>query len=265
MKVITESLLRSEFKKEIPEVYVVEKESIITPSAKQFLRDKKIEAIYEKDSGKTEKNQKVKKVEIKSECVEFKEIKEEFKPKFISNYDGGMYDTKPEYMTHIFGNKLVFKDDSKIIFRGKVDSLQSKILKTQLKLSEAGEEKIVQELEDVLNLFREISRVEVLEKNLEKCMLFGLPFDEIQKHSHNPKKHYGISHLSLSIKMGMVLVELNSLRTEIREVELHAMKAFRSGTNVDRKDIITALNRASSGIYVLMCRCNSQYYEKNKR
>jgi ethanolamine utilization cobalamin adenosyltransferase len=265
MRVITESLLRSEFKKGIPEKYIIKKDFIITPSARQFLRDKQVETVYEHDEIKIKKIEEAQCLKTENEYGEFKEIKLEYKPKFISDYDGGMYEKKPEYMTHIHGNKLVFKDDDRIVFRGKIDSLQAKLQKVQIHLSKHGEEKFSSELEDVLVLLRNILKAEVLEEDLGEHKLFGLALDEIQRQSHDPKKYYGISHFLPSVDMGIAMVELNVLRAEIRELELHAMKAFRNGVGVNRKDIIRSLNRASSGLYVLMCRCKSQYYENNKR
>ncbi len=40
MSVITESVLRSDFKKEVPKVLEVKKSDILTPSAKQYLRER---------------------------------------------------------------------------------------------------------------------------------------------------------------------------------------------------------------------------------
>ena len=86
--------------------------------------------------------------------------------------------------------------------------------------------------------------------------------DDIKKHSHNPNEFYGINHFLPSASMGIVMAQLNLLRTEIREVEIYAMKAFRNGSSVKRLDIIEILNRMSSAVYVLMCRFKSGYYKK---
>jgi ethanolamine utilization cobalamin adenosyltransferase len=49
------------------------------------------------------------------------------------------------------------------------------------------------------------------------------------------------------------MAQLNILRTQVRELELMAMDAFYVGEGkVEREDIIQALNRLSSLIYVLM-------------
>ena len=52
--------------------------------------------------------------------------------------------------------------------------------------------------------------------------------------------------------MGEVGARLNCLRTQARECELYAMKAFSRNGNTERPDIIQALNRLSSGFYILV-------------
>ena len=46
---------------------------------------------------------------------------------------------KPEYMTHLRGNLLVFKDHPRIALRGKIDSLEAAIILLQLKAQEKGD------------------------------------------------------------------------------------------------------------------------------
>ena len=59
--------------------------------------------------------------------------------------------------------------------------------------------------------------------------------------------------------MGAVAMELNFLRTQVREAELCAANAFPKG---DELNMIQHLNRLSSGIYILFCRVLSGYYER---
>jgi len=257
MSVITETLLRSEFKRNIPKRYEIDKNTILTPSAKQYLKEQQIEIVDVEVGREQDKRE--------NQYKKFEKLKGDFQPKFISNYDGGMYEEKPEFMTHISGNKLVFKDDNRIVFRGKLDSLQSCVLKAQYQLLEHDELQLSENLEDVLTLIRKILRAEVMDEELEDIKLFGLSFDQIRKHSHAPKEHYGISHFMPTVDMGYPLIELNDLRTMVRETEIAAMKAFRKDLILERNDLIQALNRMSSGIYVLMCRFKSGFYLNKKR
>ena len=50
--------------------------------------------------------------------------------------------------------------------------------------------------------------------------------------------------------MGETALELNCLRTQVREAELAAAAAFGEG----REDILRCLNRLSSAVYILFCR-----------
>lgn len=62
MKVLTEESLRIQFKKETPKTYTVDNKALLTPSAKEYLREKNVELIIkeilEEDSG--DKNQTMK-------------------------------------------------------------------------------------------------------------------------------------------------------------------------------------------------------------
>lgn len=252
MKVLTEEALRVEFKKNIPEKYIVNEDLIVTPAARQYLKEKNVELIVKKE--KTEKEDE----------FEFKEnrIPEgKITPKYISYYSGGAFEQKPEYMTHIFGNKLVYKDDPRIIFRGKLDSLQSEILELQHLSYAKDVEKLSMELQEVLEYVREILRCEVLSEEYSREKLFGLNEEELRDMSHSPKKYLGVGHILPHYKMDEIMLKLNSLRSSSREVELAAVKAFKKENGIERVDIIKALNRLSSGIYILMCKYKAGEYK----
>jgi len=258
MKVLTEGTLRLEFKNKLPKSYVVNSDVLITPSARQFLRDKNIELIIEdmvqddKKEDFSKKGNKYKELEITTQKIV---------PKYVSYYSGGALENKPEYMTQINGNKLVFKDDPRIIFRGKLDSLQSKIMELQVLIASKKITKLVEELDEVLNYTREILKAEVLEEEFSIERLIGLREEELREMSHHPKKHFGIDHILPNYRMGEILVGLNSLRSSVREVELAAIKAFRRDFEIRRIDIIKALNRLSSCIYIMMCKYNAGLYK----
>lgn len=258
MKVLTEAILRGEFKNKLPEKYIVKSTVLITPSARQFLRDRNIQLIIE-DKAQCDINGANKKDQNKYKELETPDNK--IVPKYISSYTGGALESKPEHMTQIYGNKLVFKDDLRIIFRGKLDSLQSKILELQIFTDSKNITGLLEELEEVLNYTREILKSEVLEKEFFSPNLIGLNDKQLREMSHHPKKHFGVEHILPDYKMGDVIIKLNSLRSSVREVELAAIKAFRRDFEIDRADIIKALNRLSSCIYILMCKYKAGLYK----
>ena len=80
---------------------------------------------------------------------------------------GGFLTEKPEHMTHLNGDFLVVKDHPRIIFRGKLDTLESELILCQL--TDKGLEAPVGE---ILELARRIIRCEVLDELVGKKAVF---------------------------------------------------------------------------------------------
>ena len=250
MSVLTESTLRGKLRNTNVTEYEVEKGVIVTPSARQYLQDKNIKLVY-----KNEKSKEVNSQNIQSEV-------KAFTPKYI-HVNGGVFEKKPEHMTQLKDNKLVAKDHKRIIFRGKIDSLQSKILEVQVQCKNINEIKVLKELEEVLGYVRKILEAEVLEKEFNLDTLIGLSSDELTAYSHNPKKHLNTEHIFYpSIDMGPIVIWLNALRAVSREVEISAYQAFKNEENEStREDIALALNRLSSCFYIMMCKYMAGKYK----
>lgn len=255
MAVLTESTLRKQLKDVEAKQYQVEKHTVITPSAKEYLahRGIKLQIVDRLDESPI-------KVEVKEDVK--KEVKGD---KFIPKYQclhGGYTDTKPEYMTQLFGNKLVPKNHRRIVFRGQMDSLQSKILEGQIIADKLGKKGLVGDLEEVLDFVRNILRAEVLEEPLDSFKLIGYEEDQIREMSHHPKKHFGIDHIFPNYKMGEAVVMLNFIRSAAREVEICGFNAFiDEDREIHRKDIMRYLNRLSSTLYVMMLKELSGKYK----
>lgn len=243
LSVITESVLRRELKNSSLTEYEVEKGAIITPSAKQYLADKNIKIIYKEEKCKEMSNH-----DIQRETPSFT-------PKYM-HINGGVFEKKPEYMTQLYGNKLVAKDHKRIIFRGKLDSLQAKILEAQILSKDSKETKIVKELEEILSYVRKILAAEVLENEFNVLSLIDLNYDELRAYSHNPKKYLNTEHIVYpSMEMGHIVIALNALRAQSREAEISAYQAFKNEDGEPaRSDIVLALNRLSSCFYIMMCK-----------
>jgi len=117
-------------------------------------------------------------------------------------------------------------------------------------------------LDEMLVLMRATLRAEVIGEPLSIAQLFGLDDTSLREQSHHPQKYYGVAHFVPDISMGLEVVLLNKLRTEVREVEVVAAQALRYQGQGSRIDIIQVLNRLSSAIYILMCRVRSGYYKR---
>ena len=172
------------------------------------------------------------------------------KPERFYVMGGGFVEEKPEHMTHLNAQILVPKTHPRIRFRGAMDTLEAELILAQLAVPEmAGQ------LEEILDLARRIIRCDVLEEKLEDKPLCGLTETEQRSRSHRPQEFYGQAHFMPGAEDGMGMARLNRARCAAREAELAAVYAFsdRNG-NPTRVDILRALNRMSSMLYILMIR-----------
>lgn len=169
--------------------------------------------------------------------------------------DGRAYAEKPEHMTHLRGNLLVGKNHPRIAFRGKLDSLQARIIEAQLTARDEGRQALSDDLGEVLAFARELLGSEVKDEAFARETLFGLDEKTIRAMSHDPRRHFGIGHPVPDADMGKCAAALNTVRTLAREAELAGIAAF-VGDNgaTSRPDLLRALNRLSSGVYILLCR-----------
>lgn len=245
MKIITEADLRAELvgEKGIDRYYVTV-DTFVTPLAKEYLAEHKIELVYEETMQTNSKSYSTNKVP----------------ETFIDLETGAVLDKKPERMTHLYGNRLVPKTNKRIILRGRLDSLQSEIILWQTIAHQKGYQELVSDLDGLLRLSREILRAEVCEQVLPDFELCGMTSDELHYASQHVKEYFGFSHPIPGYQMGVLAAGLNKLRTQVRETELVAEQAF---AETDKQDsILKALNRMSSAVHVLYCRLLAGQYER---
>jgi len=161
-------------------------------------------------------------------------------------------DEKLEHMTHLRGDTLVPKSHPRIALRGKLDSLGAQVVLLQCDLDAENKDiALLEDLQEILELLGEIMYAEVKDEPLQRSTLLGLTWAEIRKQSHSPQVYFGIRALTPpSAGLGKTYAQLNALRAAVREAELTAVTAF--GT--ERPDLVQALNRLSSAVYILMCR-----------
>lgn len=234
MKILTEADLRSACLTGKVREYSVEPGTYVTPLAQEFLKDRKI-TLTEKKNVQEMPREPV----VNRGAATYRDAS-----------TGITYAEKPEHMTHLRGNLLVEKIHPRIALRGALDSFQAELMETQFWLAEAGRTRIAEELEDILSYVRAILGAEVQDRSLEDQKLFEMDEEQIRDFSHHIPERLGIPHPVLNYRMGEPVLLLNRLRTQIRECELAAVSAFGS----ERQDLVQALNRLSSAIYILMCR-----------
>ena len=203
-------------------VFFLGKEDHLTPSARDWLSRERIEIL----SGQQAK-------------IETYQLQ-----------NGAVFTQKPEHMTHLHGNVLVPKTHPRIAFRGAVDTLESILLLCQLELEHRRKE-----LQEILDLARKLIRCEVLDEAVGSAALCGLSEQEIRTHSHFPQNYYSQPHFMPQWSDGKAVLLLNRARSACRETELAAAHAFLDPEgNLTRPDILQAINRMSSMLYILMIR-----------
>ncbi len=199
----------------------------LTPSARDFLRREKIEILPASQA----------------------------RPEEYVLENGAVFREKPEQYTHLRGNILVPKTHPVIAFRGCMDTLQAELLLAQQAVSRGD---LRQKLEEVLQLARSIIRWDVMEEPASQKPLCGLDADALRARSHDPRKYYGQPHFMPEYTDGPGILQLNKARCAARAAELAAVNAFtdREG-RVTRPDLLLALNRMSSMLYILMIQLKS--------
>ena len=240
--IVTESDLRATWSKEKITVLRIPPGSVITPPAREFIGNKGI------------------RVEIDGEgTVDFTSLT--YNTTVHSRKEEASYGRKtlpkaekPEYMTHLNGKTLVLKSDPVIRLRGELDSFISQLVETELWFIGRGYTGMAEKLNEVVVFCRSLMQAEVLGKEFEFPTMLGFDKDQLREVSHNPMKYFGVKHSFVSKKHGMSVAKLHVLRSKSREVELAAVAAFVSDEGICRReDIVSALNRLSSILYILVC------------
>lgn len=95
-------------------------------------------------------------------------------------------------------------------------------------------------------------KCDVQNSPLSEVNILGLTHGEQREMSYHPERYFKIGHIMPSVDMGVTILGLNTLRSHVREIEIAAVTAFVK--DVEKQDLIQALNRMSSVIYTMMLR-----------
>ena len=168
--------------------------------------------------------------------------------------NGAVLRQKPEQMTHLNGDVLVLKTHPRIAFRGAMDALEAELMLCQRNVRE----EIRKSLGEGPSLARMLIRCEVMGEPVPEGKLCGLTEFEQRERSHRPQDYYGQAHFMPEHTDGAEVLWLNRCRCAVRSAELAAARAFTDGDgNAVRGDILRALNRMSSMVYILMIQVKS--------
>ena len=260
LKAITEDFLRLELRNAQPETYYVPEGKILTPAAREYLQQRKIKIAKGEPPEATPAEPAAPAAPAPAAAPAAAAAPT---AKYRDHETGAFYMEKPEHMTQLFGNELVTKNHPRILFRGKLDSLQAMVVLDQALIAADGNQKLVDDLGSILDNLREMMRCDVLDETYCRQTIIGLTHQELRERSHNPQKFFGIKQMLLpDYTMGRDYALLNQLRAAVRETEVAAAGAFLSGSKCTRPDIMEELNRLSSALHIMMCMYLAGMYRK---
>lgn len=262
--IVTEYELRANWHKTKEKVITLPPGSVITPSARDFIRSKGIDVQIEGngllDINKTTFSSSQQTV-IKHKP--FEETWNDPRKSQNQNQRPTPPGVKPEHMTHLHQGALVTKTHPVIAYRGQLDLFQCELVEAQVYFEQEGEVGLILKLEEIATFARALMVNEVKETPFQWETLIGLTPDELRERSHHPKKYFGVEHTPLSYTHGLVVSKLQYLRAKSREVELYANRAFTNDAGeCTRRDLIQALNRLSSAFYILACEVRGRKNEE---
>jgi ethanolamine utilization protein EutL len=168
---------------------------------------------------------------------------------------------KGERLTHLVDDRsLVPKTHARMDLRGKIDLLEGTIFDAQVAADAEGARDLVGELEDVLALTRRIVGAEVTSKPLGEWTMAGMDAARIRWASHHTQELYGVPFMYPAVRHGAVVAKLYLARATAREAERALLRAL-----PEREDLLTAVNRMSSLLYVLTCKYVAGRYDSSRR
>ncbi|MFA3906116.1 ethanolamine utilization protein [Fusobacterium nucleatum] len=253
--VLSEDILKIKYRKEPFDVFEIEKGTLLTPSAKQFLNEKGIELLIKEEkplvSTKNEEDN------VEAEKKIFYE-----KPKYVGK-NGEYYFEKPEYMTVVDGNILISKNSKLIALRGKIETFLAEVLLTgkEIELT-SNNDKLIRDIETIIKFIQNIMVAEKLDKILENQTFFdSKSIKDIKEIIENPKEYFKKGHLlEISLSSDLTIHKLNRLRFLARELEIQAIDYFVEDYKVSRKDLLEAFNILSDVIYVIILKVDNGEY-----
>ena len=184
---------------------------------------------------------------------------EQAKPESYRLLSGGTVTEKPEQYTHLNAQVLVPKTHPRIYFRGAVDTLEAALIACIPAVPQQRKP-----LEELLALARRLIRCDVLEEPVGDVVIDGLDEAQQRQQSHFPQQYFGIPHFMPQPADSAAIQALNWVRCMARQAELAAAAAFTDENNRPvRGDILQAMNRMSSMLYILMLREKAAQGDRN--
>src|SRR5262249_58024813 len=116
------------------------------------------------------------------------------------------------------------------------------------------------DVDELLVCVRRIVGAEVTGRPLGEWTLCGMPPDRIRWASHHTHELFGVPFMYPSVRHGAPVAKMYLARAMAREAERALLRAL-----PDREDLLLALNRLSSYLYILTCKHAGGRYESGRR
>lgn len=254
MTFITEEWLRNNFTLSEGSEIHLPADSRMTPSARELIESRRLQVKFQDKQGRLFVENTDKSGEKKTAAPELKAVHG------LTSKDKAdvaacalchqRVAKKPDTMTHLNGHRMVAKNDPRLAFRAALDATIAEVVWLQ---TEFAQTPLKSWLADIRSVLGNIMRADVLSEPLEDQKIMDLTADELHKLSHNPLKYLGHDHIVPDVSQGRDAAMLNLLRTKVRTTEVSAARIYIDGYfQVTRPDMMLALNRLSSAVYVLM-------------
>jgi len=259
MRIITEIELRAQFKTEKFDSFILNKDERLTPAASQFLSERSIRINRSESSKNDSLSGKAKKSALKKVDLQNVKVPEEG---YICLPSGKIVMEKPEHFTHLKGRILVTKNDPIIKFRGQLDLLEAEYICCINQIGFCGYKKVEEDLTKIFEYLQKIMRAEVLDEPLPFIEFNEWSDADIREYSHYPDKHFGVKHILPNPSYGQIYGYLNKIRAMVRQLEVTAVEAFYNPEEdiSEKNDILLALNRLSSLLYIIICKLVGGHY-----
>jgi ethanolamine utilization cobalamin adenosyltransferase len=252
---ITESWLRDNFSLTPGTEVHLPASGRLTPAARAMLDERRIRVKYVDETGRAYRESGAAEAEAGTNLVQVHPLTgSEQRETPACQLCGQPVAHKPDALTHLDSQTLVPKNDPRIRLRGKLDSAIAYAVWAQAELDPRERESILAGwLADVRSGLGNVLRAEVTGEYLAPVRMGDLDEEAIHRLSHDPLRYFGHDHIVPEASQGTTLARLNLLRVQIREAEVAAADVYIDREfNVLRPDLMQALNRLGSAVYVLM-------------
>ncbi len=237
-------------------------EAKLTPAAQGLLSDRRIQVFFGEDIDEQEESleepacveAEAPKQDMPTDLEALKQaLKQEILCEIWKDFALAQKPVCAETSGQTTGNGS--KCEAKLRLQAKLDSTlaQTALLLAQAKADHEQNEFYINYLSDVYNALYSLVNAEKVTVISDKLIFAGLDSEAIGEMMCKPEQYLGCSHFRCDGSQGVRVAQLETLRTQVFEIEQEARIAY---TTYDfrtlRQDILSVLNQSVRAVYLLM-------------